>query len=90
MRAGCDRNHKREGCCGSWRVPGGRDTLVSRAWRYAVVHGKSNIRQVEGASNKQKPVGINNPNKDVYLSAADEHLAEKSNVLKGGKGVMGC
>ncbi|WP_241510341.1 RHS repeat-associated core domain-containing protein [Burkholderia seminalis] len=45
---------------------------------------------LEGTSNKQNPVGINNPNKDVYLSAADEHLAAKSNVPKGGKGVMGC
>ncbi|HIH2752969.1 TPA: RHS repeat-associated core domain-containing protein, partial [Burkholderia lata] len=45
---------------------------------------------LKGTSNKQNPVGINNANKDVYLSAADEHLATKSNTPKSGSGGMGC
>jgi len=43
---------------------------------------------VQGTSNKQNPVGVNNPNRERYLAAADNHSAssgrpKSSGTLKG-------
>lgn len=39
---------------------------------------------LEGTSNKQNPIGINNPRRQEYLAAADEHL-NKTKSKTGGK-----
>ncbi|MCX8753111.1 RHS repeat-associated core domain-containing protein, partial [Snodgrassella sp. B3837] len=39
---------------------------------------------LEGTSNKQNPIGINNPRRQEYLAAADEHL-NKTKSKAGGK-----
>ncbi|MFK3768503.1 RHS repeat-associated core domain-containing protein [Pseudomonas putida] len=40
---------------------------------------------LKGASNKQNPVGVNNPNRDRYLAAADKHRAPSGEEKAGGK-----
>jgi len=37
---------------------------------------------LEGTSNKQNPVGPNNPRRDEYLKKADEHIAKSNKGCK--------
>ena len=32
-------------------------------------------------ANKQNPVGVNNPNKDIYFKQADEYLEKQNNKV---------
>lgn len=40
---------------------------------------------LEGTSNKQNPIGINNPRRQEYLAAADEHVKNNTKSKAGGK-----
>jgi RHS repeat-associated protein len=41
---------------------------------------------LQGTSNKQNPVGENNPNRDAYLAAADKHRAKEAEAKKKAEG----
>jgi hypothetical protein len=59
----------------------GKDVARGLEQRRFEAHGG-----LDGTSNKQNPVGKNNPNRDRYLTAADDHLDGRHKAA-GVKGV---